>query len=76
MENTHYDPLFEKKRKILPLILQDELTARQRLVIQEYYAKKQTTAQIAEKLGITPSAVLRVRQRAEKRIEQCLRYCG
>lgn len=76
MENTHYDPLFEKKRKILPLILQDELTARQRLVIQEYYAKKRTTAQIAETLGITPSAVLRVRQRAEKRIEQCLRYCG
>lgn len=76
MENIHYDALFARKKKILPLILQDELTSRQRMVIEEYYVHNHTTSQIAEKLGVTPSAVLRVRQRAEQRIEQCLRYCG
>lgn len=76
MENIHYDALFEKKRKILPLIIQNELTDHQRRIIEEYYVHKRTTGQIAEKLGITVSAVLRVRHRAEKRIEQCLRYCG
>lgn len=76
MENIHYDPLFERKRKILPMILADELTQRQRRVIEEYYIKQRTTTQIARDMGVTPSAVLRTRQRAEKRIEQCLRYCG
>lgn len=76
MENIHYDALFEKKRKVLPLIMQEELTAHQRKIIEEYYVHKRTTREIAERLGLTASAVLRVRQRAEKRIEQCLRYCG
>lgn len=76
MESIHYDALFERKKKILPLILQDELTNRQRLIIEEYYVHNSSTKQIAQKLGVTPSAVLRVRQRAEQRIEQCLRYCG
>lgn len=76
MENIHYDPLFERRKKALPLILRQELTLRQRMVIEEYYVNQKSTAEIAGKLGITPSAVLRLRQRAERRIAQCLMYCG
>ena len=73
---THYDPLYERRRQVLPLILRDELTQRQRLVIEEFYVKQKSTAQVAKALGISPSAAYRLRQRAEQRIAQCLRYCG
>lgn len=74
MGNTHYDVGFQKKRKALPAIIQSELTEKQRRVIQEYYINRCTTSQIAAILGVTPSAVLRLRHRAENRIAQCLRY--
>lgn len=76
MKSTSYDSRFSQKRAVLPMILKDELTNRQRQVIEEYYIQQKSTREIAEKLGITSSAVLRLRHRAEKRIEQCLRYCG
>lgn len=75
MESIHYDPLFEKKRQILPTIIKEELTQRQKQVILLYYVHKQTDAQIAEKMGITAPSVQRTRRRAEDRIAHYLKYC-
>lgn len=76
MENTHYDPLFEKKRQALPRIIRDELTPKQRQVILLFYVQKHSDAQIAEKLGIAAASVKRLRRRAESRIAHYLTYCG
>lgn len=76
MENTHYDAQMEKRRRVLAMILEDELTKKQRAVIEAYYMQNKKTAQIAQEMGVTRSAVDRTRLRAEKRIAQCFRYCG
>lgn len=76
VENMHYDPLFERKRQVLPTIIKEELTQRQRQVILLYYVHKQTDGQIANSLGITTASVKRLRRRAESRIAHYLRYCG
>lgn len=75
MESIHYDPMFDKKRRILPTIIKEELTQRQKQVILLYYVQKQTDAQIAEKMGITTPSVQRTRRRAEERIAHYLKYC-
>ena len=76
MESIHYDTGFEQKLRVLPLILREELTDRQRSVIMKYYQEDKKTNEIALELGISSDAVLKLRRRAEKRIIQCLRYCG
>ncbi len=76
VENIHYDPLFERKRKVLPMIIREELTARQRDIILRYYVEKQTDDQISQTLGITTPSVQRTRRRAEERIAHYLKYCG
>lgn len=76
MATTHYDPLFLRKRQMLPMIIRDELTNKQRQVILMYYTEKLTDAQIAEKLSVTVPSAQRLRRRAEYRIARCLRYCG
>lgn len=73
--NMHYDPLFEKKRAILPTIIRQELTQRQQQVIQSYYVEELTDAQTAKKLGITSASAQRLRRRAEARIAHYLQYC-
>ncbi len=75
MENTHYDPLYSKKRKMLPIIIRQELTEKQRQVILLYYVKKQTDQQIALALGIAPASAQKTRRRAEQRIAHYLSYC-
>ena len=76
MATTHYDPLFLRKRQVLPMIIRDELTRKQQQVILMYYTKNLTDAQIAETLSITVPSAQRLRRRAEYRIARCLRYCG
>lgn len=76
MATTHYDPLFLRKRQVLPMIIRDELTRKQRQVILMYYTEKLSDAQIAETLSITVPSAQRLRRRAEYRIARCLRYCG
>jgi len=75
MNDTRYDGSMARKRALLTRILRDELTERQRTVILAYYRDCKSTREIAEALRVTPSAVLRVRHRAEKRIAHYLRYC-
>lgn len=76
VESTHYDPLFEKKRAILPTIIRQELTQRQQQVIHLYYVEELTDAQTAKHLGITPASAQRLRRRAESRIAHFLQYCN
>lgn len=73
--NTHYDPLFEKKRALLPTIIAQELTQRQQQVIHLFYVEELNDAQVAKKLGITPASAQRLRRRAEARIAHFLQYC-
>lgn len=75
MANMHYDPLFQKKRAILPTIIRQELTQRQQQVIHFYYVEELSDAQIANKLDITPASAQRLRRRAESRIAHFLQYC-
>ena len=76
MATMHYDPLFLRKRQVLPMIIRDELTGKQRQVILMYYTENLSDAQIAQSLGITAPSAQRLRRRAEHRIARCLRYCG
>lgn len=75
VESMHYDPLFEKKREMLPVIIRNELTGRQQLVIELYYQKELGEDEIAGRLGITRTSVQRLRHRAEERIAHYLQYC-
>ena len=76
MATMHYDSLFLRKRQVLPMIIRDELTGKQRQVILMYYTENLSDAQIAQSLGITAPSAQRLRRRAEDRIARCLRYCG
>lgn len=76
MANTHYDPMFERKRQALPVIIREELTHRQQEVILLYYVQNRSDAEIAQKLNIAVSSVKRLRRRAEERIAHYLKYCG
>ena len=51
-----------------------ELTDRQRQILLEYYISQKTMCQIAQECGINKSTVCRTIQRAEQRLQRCLRY--
>lgn len=55
-------------------VIEHELTAAQRHVIEQYYLHGKTIIQIADERGVNKSTVCRTLQRAEKRIRQILRY--
>ena len=76
MASTHYDPLFARKRQVLPIIIREELTPKQQQVIDLFYFQNLTDDQVAATLGITRSSAQRLRHRAEKVIAHYLRYCG
>lgn len=76
MESTHSNSLYQTRRKMLPTIIRDELTQRQRQIIVLRYVHKLSDREIGEKLGITVASVQRTRRRAEARIAHYLSYCG
>jgi RNA polymerase sigma factor (sigma-70 family) len=51
-----------------------ELTPRQREVLHLYYYENQRCKDIAETLGVHPSTICRIRQRAEQRLRRSLRF--
>lgn len=61
------------KRNLIRAI-REELTARQRQVLQLYYVRGMTITEVAQELGVCPSTVYRTLHRAEKRLFRCLRY--
>ena len=61
------------KRNLIRAI-REELTDRQRQVLQMYYVDGMTVGQVAEELGVCPSTAYRTLHRAEQRLFRCLRY--
>lgn len=61
------------KRNLIKAI-REELTPRQREVLNMYYARNMSVNDVAAALGVYPSTVSRTLKRAEQRLFRCLRY--
>lgn len=61
------------KRNLIRAI-NEELTDRQRQVLQMYYVQGMTITEAAVQLGVYPSTVYRTLHRGEQRLFRCLRY--
>ena len=77
-EIQRQDPALDEKRRrllrALRQILRQELTPRQKEMVERYYFEKKKIHQIAEEFGINKSTVSRGLKRARTRIERCLQY--
>lgn len=61
-------------RRVLPRVIDEKLTLRQRQCVQMYYFKKLNMQEIGEVLGIDRTTVSRNLSRARKRIRTSLEY--
>lgn len=64
----------ERLRRNLRQAREQELTPRQRQLLELYYDQGMTIPQIAEELGLNRSTVSRTLRRARDRLYRCLRY--
>lgn len=64
----------ERLRRNLRRAREQELTPRQRQLLELYYDRGMTIPQIAEELGLNRSTVSRTLRRARDRLYRCLRY--
>lgn len=62
--------------ELVACAIREELTPRQRQLVEMYYIKQMPMHYIARELGIAPSTVSRTLTRARKRLERCLKYGG
>ena len=58
----------------LPLAVQQELTPRQREMLELYIYKEMSVTDIAAALGVNKSTVSRSLRRSFQRLERCLKY--
>lgn len=68
------DETIERLKRNLRIARREELTPRQRQVLQLYFEQEMTMEQVAQRLGITKSTVSRTIARAKSRLRRCLRY--
>lgn len=61
-------------RRNLRRAREQELTPRQRQMVELYYDRGMNIPQIAGELGLNPSTVSRTLRRARNRLYRCLRY--
>lgn len=66
--------LLSRLRQNLRRARQQELTARQRQMLELYYDRGMNMPQIAAELGVNCSTVSRTIRRAKRRLYRCLRY--
>lgn len=64
----------ERLLRNLRTVLDEELTPRQRQMIQLYFFQKKNIPQIAAELGLNRSTVCRTLNRGKNNIRRCLRY--
>ena len=64
----------ERLRRSLRQAREQELTPRQRQMLELYFEQGMTIPQIAAELGVNPSTVSRTLRRAKDRLYRCLRY--
>ena len=60
----------------LAIALEDELTEKQKQVVQLYYIRQMPMSDIAEEMGVHVSTVSRTLKRARLRLRRCLKYGG
>lgn len=72
-ENTNSADITRLKRNLIRA-LQNDVTPRQREMLELYYAKGLNMRQIGELLGVHKSTVSRTVKRGERRLKRCLRY--
>ena len=56
--------------------MREELTERQRELIEKYYLEGMTMTRIAQELGLSPSTVSRTIKRGKERIRKYFKYNG
>ena len=64
----------EHLKRVLVRVVQNELTPRQKEVIEMYYFRRMNITEIGEVLEITPQAVSALMSRARLKIFRILRY--
>ena len=64
----------EELKKVASLMLENELTKKQRLVLLLLYGDNLTGRQVAERLGIRETAVSNLKKRALLRLRRVARY--
>lgn len=79
MKNIDYEYLGPRLSREVQLrrlrrVIDQELTEQQRRAITEYYLERKSMTQIARERGVNKSTVCRTIQRAERRLQRCLRY--
>lgn len=79
MKNIDYEYLGPRLSREVQLrrlrrVIDQELTEQQRRAITEYYLERKSMTQIAHERGVNKSTVCRTIQRAERRLQRCLRY--
>ena len=62
--------------ELVECAIREELTPRQRQIVEMYYIKQMPMHYIARELGVVPSTVSRTLARAKIRLERCLKYGG
>ncbi len=65
----------DKKRQLLRIALQTELTDRQRECLEMYYYKNLKMVEIASLLSLSPSTVTRHLKAAHKKLKNIAKYC-
>ena len=65
---------YNKILKILPQIIENELTDKQKICLNLYYYHNLNTVKIANKLGVYPSTVWRHIKNSKKRIKNIMKY--
>lgn len=69
--------LDEKKQRLLRVLrqmIQQELSPRQKEMVERYYFQKKKIREIAQEFGVNKSTVSRVLKCARTRMERCLQY--
>ena len=67
----------EQRRRLLehlPRAMEEELTERQRQILQLHFYEEKSVSQIARELHLHPSTVTRSLQRSAQRLQRILRY--
>jgi RNA polymerase sigma factor (sigma-70 family) len=61
-------------RKRIALVVENELTDRQKYILTAYYWERKTLQVIANELGVQKSTVWRTLQRGKSRVAKYLKY--
>ncbi|MGI6270658.1 MAG: sigma-70 family RNA polymerase sigma factor [Candidatus Howiella sp.] len=67
------ETIAKMKRAVID-VMEEELTVRQREVVEDYYFKNMTVTEIAQKRGVNKSTISRHLKRARTKIKKCLKY--